>query len=986
MLRPLCKTVFLALFALWVLPSFALAGETGKISGKVIDQNTREPIVGANVFVDALWINGKEVQLTSRQGATTDIDGNYFILALRPGEYNVTCSILGYGKKEVTKVTVFIDRTTEVNFELLPVTIQSQEVVVTAYKPGEVEKDLTATKQTYNISEVENIAGINSIADILTLQADVIDNHFRGGREGEAQYLISGGTINNPLDASRSFEPMTNALQTVEVLTSGFSAEYGNAQSGVINMIPKEGGDKWISRIDLSMDVPHYRTWGGNPYSKDNFPLYNVLTDPEQWLVMFYDIGIIRPYFDKDSRYGSFVSRKYPASMPDSLKALVSHSDSLRAARFAIANWKQATREIGSDDNSIPEHKLNIIFGGPLSGDIRLFVAAQQEKGGDQLAVPTAVPTLNRQFMSNFTFQLSSTAKMHLLYVYNYLFGNNRNLQENDYFERILQNPKTIKTSQQLGLKFMQQLSSESFAELNLQMLSVIDKEYPEFLEDGRFSNVDAYLGGSGSDYSYVGTWSVQPLSMNNLTTSRTDDRTTTFSLDGSYSAQTNANNFLKTGIQLVTYNIDVNELSSMSDLSSYKRQAYVVHPYEGALYVQDKMEFQGLIANVGLRFDFYDFNYNYFSNMFNPLANTSPDAAPKSETKPFGRLQPRLGVSFPVLESTVFHFNYGTFVQRPAFKYTYGGKIGYTGARYTLAGLGNAALRPEKTSAWDIGIVHALPGGLRVDLSAYYKDVTDLIEQAIYQDLQTGATSFTNYTNIDYATVKGFVVSLDHRSEFFRFHMNYNYGIAKGKSSGPVGQPIHIYFTRDTNIDSLVINQSVGTKDILVDYDRTHRLLATVGVLTPMDAGPTLFGTQPLSNINVTLTFTFNSGRPYSDPSGGTLTKFNLRSPNYYDLKMRVQKSFMVGTSKYTAYVEGYNLLNFKEYSYDGVFDQKNMQDVLLRWNDGERESLVWYNPKYRESVDREIAAKQRYLYSAYRSIFDNQPIYFRIGLWIEM
>jgi len=405
------------------------------------------------------------------------------------------------------------------------------------------------------------------------------------------------------------------------------------------------------------------------------------------------------------------------------------------------------------------------------------------------------------------------------------------------------------------------------------------------------------------------------------------------------------------------------------------------------APYAQDKMEFQGLIANIGLRLDFYDFNTDYFSNIFNPIPpGTSPETAPKGTTKPFGRLQPRFGMSFPVSEGTVFHFNYGTFIQRPAFKYIYGGKIGFTGSTYTLSALGNATLKPEKTSAWDIGIVHALPGGFRIDLSAYYKDVSDLIEQAIYQDLQTGASSFTNYTNIDYATIKGFVISIDKKSDYFNFHLNYNYGIAKGKSSGPVGQPIHIYYTRDTNIDSLVINQSIGTRDILLDYDRTHRLLATVGVLTPKEAGPKIFGTQPFSNINVTLTFTFNSGRPYSDPSGGTLTKFNLRSPNYYDLKMRVQKSFMVGTVKYTAYVEGYNLINFKEYSYDAIFDQKNMQDALLRWNDGERESLVWYNPIYRESVDREIASKQRYLFSASRDIYDNQPAYFRLGLWIEL
>jgi hypothetical protein len=757
-----------------------IAGQTGKIAGKVTDRSTGEPLPSASVYVDAVWVDGKEVKLPIPQGASTDLDGAFFILALRPGEYTVNCRLLGYGKKAITGVKVFIDRTTEVNIELDAEAIQHEGMVVTAYKPGSVEKDLTATKRTYDISDVESMAGINTISDILTLQADVIDNHFRGGREGEAQYYVSGGSINNPLDMSKSFEPMTSALQTVDVLTSGFSAEFGNAQSGVINMVPKEGGDKWTSRIDLSMDLPHYQTWGGNPYSKENYPLYDILTNPEQWLVKFYDIGILRPYFDKDSKYGSYISRKYPTGMPDSIRFLVSRSDSLRAARFGIANWKQATREIGTDDKSIPEHKLNITFGGPLSDDVRLFVALQQEKGSSRnVVVLTAQDNLHRQLLSNLTYQIGRQDKLSLLYVYGYSFDNS-SLQPNDYFERILQNPKTIKTSQQLGIKLMHQLNQASFVEINLQMLQLKKEVNPEFLEPGKYSNIDAYLGGSGSTYAYAGSWSVQPLAMNNLTTSRSDEKTTTYSFDGSYSAQLNSNNLLKSGIQYVSYVLDVNDLYSMSDLSSWKYKSYKTYPFEGALYVQDKMEFQGLIANIGLRFDFYDFNYDYFSSVFSPLTNAdglsvSPNEAAKTRTKPFARLQPRFGMSFPVSEHTVFHFNYGTFVQRPPFNYIVSGRFGKTGTIYTFSDLGNGMLKPERTSAWDVGIVHALPSGLRVDLSAYYKDVNDLIEQATYQDLQYNTPPFTNFTNIDFATIKGFVVSVDHKTGPFTFRVNYN-------------------------------------------------------------------------------------------------------------------------------------------------------------------------------------------------------------------
>ena len=141
----------------------------------------------------------------------------------------------------------------QLNFELQSEEFQSEEIVVTAYRAPKIEIDRTSTKQVFNISEIEGIAGVNNIEDIIALQADVVDDHFRGGREGESLYLLGGASINNPINASKAFSPIVTGLQQVEVFTSGFSAEYGNAQSGVVNMVPKEGGDTWSTRIGYSI-------------------------------------------------------------------------------------------------------------------------------------------------------------------------------------------------------------------------------------------------------------------------------------------------------------------------------------------------------------------------------------------------------------------------------------------------------------------------------------------------------------------------------------------------------------------------------------------------------------------------------------------------------------------------------------------------------------------------------------------------------------
>jgi outer membrane receptor protein involved in Fe transport len=291
---------------------------------------------------------------------------------------------------------------------------------------------------------------------------------------------------------------------------------------------------------------------------------------------------------------------------------------------------------------------------------------------------------------------------------------------------------------------------------------------------------------------------------------------------------------------------------------------------------------------------------------------------------------------------------------------------------------IGNAQLKPERTSAWDVGIVHALPAGFRIDLSAYYKDVSDLVEQADYVNLNDGLV-YTNYANKDYANIKGFNINLEKSRDFINFTLRYNYQIAKGKASGPSGAPITIYRTLQ-GTDSIQGSRSVGTRDILLDYDRTHRLLANIKIITSDESWPQIFDVRPLANVSLSATFTFQTGRPYSDFYSGDQTTNNMRMPDVYDLKVRVQKSFKAGAYKYTAYVEGFNLLNFKEWSYSIFSDNINK---LRRWNDGERESLVFYSPKYDTTPTK---LEERYLYSNSYSIYANEPMYFRVGLWIEM
>ena len=165
-IKVLVSTISIFIF---MVGAFVYAGTTGKISGKIIDKTTREALIGTNVLVVGTSI-----------GASSDLDGNYFIINLPPGEYQLKASMVGYASFVVQKVRVSVDQTTKIDFELNPESMELADVIVTAEKHL-VRKDLTSTEQTIS-SENISMLPLEDVSAVVNLQAGVVDGHFRGGR------------------------------------------------------------------------------------------------------------------------------------------------------------------------------------------------------------------------------------------------------------------------------------------------------------------------------------------------------------------------------------------------------------------------------------------------------------------------------------------------------------------------------------------------------------------------------------------------------------------------------------------------------------------------------------------------------------------------------------------------------------------------------------------------------------------------------------
>ncbi len=226
------KLSLIFVFSLLFLSAANLFPQTsGKLVGRVTDQNG-EPMIGANIILDG-----------TTMGAATDIEGYYSIINIRAGVYKVKFRFLGYKTQIVENIRISADQTTNLDASLQLEVIEGEEVVIVAKKPL-VEYNQTSSVSSVNKDDIKNLP-VQSLSEIVNLQAGVIDGHFRGGRIGEVQYQVDGVTVNNPFSNSSMLEIDRSVIEEVQVISGTFDAKYGQAMSGVVNTVLKTGTDKF---------------------------------------------------------------------------------------------------------------------------------------------------------------------------------------------------------------------------------------------------------------------------------------------------------------------------------------------------------------------------------------------------------------------------------------------------------------------------------------------------------------------------------------------------------------------------------------------------------------------------------------------------------------------------------------------------------------------------------------------------------------------
>ena len=244
----------LAFLFIFLASTIAYSGTTGKIAGVVKDKQSGMPLAGANVIIEG-----------TTMGAAADENGYFFIINIPPGKYRVRASMMGYHSVVQTEVQVVVDLTTKLNFDLPSTILTGEAVEIIAQRPI-LEKDVTATQMVTTAEQIDQMP-VNTFQEILMTSPGIVESvtfyssgeseagfNARGGRTNEMSYMIDGFYVEEPLFGGMGSNVANTGIAELAVMTGTFNAEYGEALSGVLNIVTKEGGDNYSGKLRFRTD------------------------------------------------------------------------------------------------------------------------------------------------------------------------------------------------------------------------------------------------------------------------------------------------------------------------------------------------------------------------------------------------------------------------------------------------------------------------------------------------------------------------------------------------------------------------------------------------------------------------------------------------------------------------------------------------------------------------------------------------------------
>ncbi len=755
------RPVARALALLVLLAAPVWAGTSGRISGRVLDAK-KQALPGVNIGMIG-------VQL----GALSDENGVFNIVNIPAGAYSLRAGLIGYRAVTTTNVIVSADETTRLDLVLEEAAVQMQEVVVSAKRPV-IEIHRTSTVSIVPREDIAKLP-VQELQDVVNLQAGVVDGHFRGGRQNEVQYQVDGVSVNNPFDNSNSVRLDRSLLEEVQVISGTFDAEYGQAMSGVVNAVLRRGNVRfeWDAEA-LSGGFLYSQSTRGQPF------------EANPWAKQDFQVTLSGPTFLPRTTFLANTSRH------------ISDGAYYATRRFTLArsaDGRAATKlqSPDGDGERVPLSRTHEWSG--------LFKVSNRSFEGKELAY---------QFLANAVDSRNIGWDLHLL---------------PDAGTRV----RSLNVVH--GLTFTHTLSPKRYYQVDLRQNYTDSRDLAyDDVNDPRYRLYGPPTGDPGYEFGHP----VQGVSLGRFHTT-----TNMFVGKGTYVDQVSNAHQVKLGLeyQAPLMNFGVPGALAATSLpgggfgvTQVRARQSEFLPVFVAGYVQDQRDWNDVTFRLGLRGDWFDARTSLPSDLANP-ANTIP-GVPQSVAQATSNkfnLSPRLGVSYPVSPNAALYFAYGHFYQYPAFRDI------FSNADYAVLAdlqaaddpqrkgiLGNPDIRAQRTVQYQLGLKNAITPELGLDLNAFYKDIRDLLGVE-FVSTYNGA-QYVRWTNVDYGSVLGFTLQLDHRALGpFAVSADYTWQRAVGNSSDP-----------SETLNRAAAGQDALPRQIPFNWDQRHTLNLTLSTGVP--------------------------------------------------------------------------------------------------------------------------------------------------------
>lgn len=926
------KLLFISLVFL-MCSVFLNAATTGKISGIVTDQETGEPLMGANVIVEGAQL-----------GAAADMDGHFVVANIPPGIYSIRISMIGYAVQIIKDIRVEIDLTTKVEAEMTVETILGETVEVIAEKKV-IKKDVAGSQKSISAAEIANLP-VSDVGDVLGMKAGINSAlEVRGSSNTEILFAVDGISMRDERTNEPEMVLPLSAMQEVSVQTGGLSAQYGNVRSGVVNVVSKEGSkDSYSGTFTIKYSPPAKKHFGDNAFNPNSY-----------WL---------RPYVDEDvcwtgtsnGAWDKYMQRQYPSFegwntfSENTMSDDDPDNDMTPAAAKRLFEWQY--RKDGAITE--PDVTVDFGFGGPVPviseklGNLRFFASHRNT----QTMYPIKLTTdgwKNNSSMLKLTSDLPSNMKLVLQGIYteteatSYSRSGGTDIFKSSYDVaevmdragftvpwRLYTNtywcPTTTYNSI-LSAKLNKVIDSGSYFTL---LAKRVQKKYHTTHGSYRdtTANVDIFPGEGEYlvDEAPFGFWANPVSSVEGgitmggaVSTARDKSEFTTYELKFDYTNQLNFRHQLKAGALFHYDNFKINYGSENLFLPGGNYwTVFDRNPFRITGYLEDKIEYEGFITTVGLVPELIVFNGKWYDVDTYDADFYSGDYSDDQEdlfltktVKPKFYISPRLAIAHPITENSKLFFNYGHYREMPDAQNQYRVQRDYVNK---LNYIGDPTLPLTRTVAYEIGYDQALFNTMLFRASMYYKSIDNETAWTEYTSID-GKVSYSKLTSNHYEDIRGFEVELEKNyGDWVTGNINYEYRV---RNRGYFG--IGEYYENPSD-------QNSYDRDNPYDqywYPANHTFKYYVDFHTPYNYGPKVASQNLVGGWHFAFTGDIYLGRKVTyNPKNISGLQYNLPQVNYYNTNLKIAKVFQFDGFSLKFFADIYNLFNIKRLSYESFAD----------------------------------------------------------------